>query len=130
MNSSPISAAENLARYIFSKHHFSRDNGVVKYGAFLPATNGETSVFRISGIPESEVWQIGRSIMAPLRDRPLLGRADIPASGVIPEGLTLLADTGSHRLHANIVGWLSGKSEQKLIATKLAGRATLHLLSN
>lgn len=130
MNSSPISAAENLARYIFSKHHFSRDRGVVKYGAFLPATNGETSVFRISGISESEVWQIGISIVAPLRARPLLGRADILASGVITGGLTLLADTKSHRLHANIGGWPGGKSERQLIAIKLAGRATLHLLSS
>jgi len=43
---------ENLARYIFSKSHFSRQSHHVKSEAYMPS-RGQVSVFRIDELTES-----------------------------------------------------------------------------
>ncbi len=44
-----VAASERIAGYILSKRHFSTSNRTVKYGAYFPAPNGETSVSRLLG---------------------------------------------------------------------------------
>lgn len=117
---------ENLARYILHKSLFSILHKRVKYGAFLPAPNGETSVFRISNLSDNEVWDIGDKEVAQKRGMLVLGRADILAFHVLQRRLRIIPDDNPPR-HANIVGWPEEKSEQKLIAMELAENAQLYL---
>lgn len=123
----PVSPEENLTRYIFSKDHFSPQKGIVKYGAFLPDRNGETSVFRTSNLDDVTVWQIGRLIVAPGHQSPLRARADIVTQSVLEEGLRVAPDPPLHPRHANIIGWSSDGSKHRLVALKLADKASLFL---
>lgn len=126
LNLEQVSPDENLSRYILQKNHFSILHQRVKYAVFLPAPNGETSVFRISNLSDNEIWEIGDNEVAQKRGGPLLGRADISAFHVLDKNLKVIPDNNPPR-HANIVGWPEEKSEQKLIAIELAERAQLHL---
>ena len=67
-----VAASEQIARYILSKRYFSTKNRTVKYGAYLPAPDGETSVYRISGLSEEEIWEIGQEYVAKPSRRTLL----------------------------------------------------------
>src|SRR5258706_8946608 len=48
---------ESLARFIFSKKHFSRDHNYVKHGAFEPDKKLEASVSRTIGLSEDQIWK-------------------------------------------------------------------------
>ncbi|MEW5816560.1 MAG: hypothetical protein AB1798_14350 [Spirochaetota bacterium] len=121
-----VNPEEYLARYILHKSQFSAINQRVKYSAFLPAPNEETSVFRISNLSDSEIWRIGDREVAQKRGLPLLGRADISAFKVLSKNLKIIPDNTPPR-HANIVGWPEEKSERMSIALELAENAQLHL---
>lgn len=121
-----IRPEEPLSRFILSKSHFSKENQRVKYGAFLPASSGETSVFRTSELSDSQIWNLGDIYVAQQRKMPALGRGDILSSVIFERGLKITADNNPPR-HANIIGWPEEKSKQKLIAIELAANATLHL---
>lgn len=121
-----VAPDENLSRFILNKNHFSILHKRVKYAAFLPATNGETSVFRTSKLTDKEIWATGDKEVAQKRNKSLLGRADISAVHAFNNKLKVIPDDTPPR-HANITGWPYEKSEQKLIAMELAGEASLHL---
>lgn len=121
-----ISEEEPICRYLFQSNHYSALNGRVKYSAFLPL-NGETSVFRIKNLTEEEVWEIGKTEVADRRNQPLKARGDVIASSIYIEGLSLEPETSLHQLHANMINWPEVKSEQILIATKIAESAKLHI---
>ena len=99
----------------------------MKYGAYLPAPNGETSVYRISNIPEKEIWDIGREYVAEPSKRTLYARGDTTAALITKTGLEIVPETTSHPLHANIVNWPTEKHEQKMVAVEIANEATLVL---
>lgn len=124
-----INPKEYLARYLFHKNQFSAINRRVKYVAFMPAPNGETSVFRISNLSDNEIWKIGDTDVAQKRGLFLLGRADISAFHVFDKSLKVVPDNNPPQ-HANIIGWPKEKSEQKLIAMELAESAQLHMRQN
>lgn len=126
LNLEQVSPEENLTRYILQKSHFSILHKKVKYAAFMPLPHGETSVFRISNLSDSEIWKIGDIEVAQKRGGPLLGRADISVFQVLNKNLKVVPDNIPPR-HANIIGWPEEKSEQKLIAMELAENAQLHL---
>ncbi|MEW6416654.1 MAG: hypothetical protein AB1480_00830 [Nitrospirota bacterium] len=126
MNLEQVSPEETLTRYILHINHFSSLYRRVKYVVFMPAPNGETSVFRISHLSDNEIWGIGDREVAQKRSRPLLGRADIAAFHILSNKLKIAPDNNPPR-HANIIGWPREKSEQKLIAMELAENAQLHL---
>jgi len=126
LNLEQVSSEENLTRYILHTNHFSILHKRVKYAAFMPAPNGETSVFRISNLSDNEIWGIGDREVAQKRSQPLLGRADILALHILSNKLKIAPDNNPPR-HANIIGWPREKSEQKLIAMELADNAQLHL---
>lgn len=98
----------------------------VRYNAFMPTSNGDVSVFCILGLVESKIWEMGDIQVARRRGKPLLGRADILVLNVINSNLQIDPDNKPPR-HANIIGWPEEKSEQKLIALKMAANAQLHL---
>ena len=126
MESDQVSPEEKLTRYILHKNHFSILHQRVKYAAFLPAPNGETSVFRVSGLEATTIWEIGDKEVAMRRGTPVLGRADILAAHVFSRKLKIVPDDNPPR-HANITGWSEEKSERKLIAMELAEDARLYL---
>jgi hypothetical protein len=122
----PVALSEILSRFVLKKDWYRSPDNSVKYAAFLPnPKNGETSVFRISGISDKEVWDIDNREVAKDPKRPILGRADISASNAVAKGLEILPSEPPER-HANIVGWPGEKSEQKLIALELAAEAHFH----
>jgi hypothetical protein len=126
MRAEHVIPEEILSRFILNKNHFSVQNQRVKYAAFLPAPNGETSVFRTSQMTDSEIWAVGDKEVSQKRNKPLLGRADVSAVHAYDNKLKVIPDDTPPR-HANITGWPDEKSEQKLIALELAKKAQLHL---
>lgn len=121
-----ISPTETLSRFILQKNWYRPSNNSVKHAAFMPnPNNGETSVFRISGITNEEIWDIGDREVAPKIGKPILGRADINASNVTATGLKVIPNEPPER-HADIVDWPSERSEQKMIALELAAEAQFY----
>lgn len=123
--SSEIIISENLSRFIFSRNHIRSSNNTVKYAAFLPHINSETSVFIISGLTDDRIWNIGVEVEEK-RTQSLKGRADINSTSVIENGLKIVLQEPPPR-HANITNWPSEKSKQKEIALKLASESRLYL---
>ena len=123
-------ASENpddiLSRYLLSKSQFSPENKRVKYSAFMPAPNRETSVFIITDLQEREIWDLGENHVASPLSKKLYGRADIYANHVKENDLDVRVDDNPHR-HANIINWPNETSEQKIIAMQLASKAELIL---
>lgn len=118
-----VAISETLSRFILQREWYRPSDNSVKFAAFLPnPKNGETSVFRITGISDKEIWHIGDREVAKDPNRSILGRADISASNVVEKGLEILPREPPER-HANIVGWPGEKSKQKLIALELAAEA-------
>jgi hypothetical protein len=101
---------EPLTRYISSRFHIGKDGGV-KYNLFMPK-NGETSVIRISGMSEPEIWKD-----ADARRQGVFARADIDSSLIVFAELKLMPDSIRH---ANIRNWPPTDSEVKLKAMQLA----------
>lgn len=122
---SSIDPLEILSRFILQTNWFSSSENRVKYAAFLPDKNAETSVFRTSGITNNEIWDIGNFEVSIKRGKPILGRADIRANNVIARDLKVVSKEPPLR-HANIIGWPDERSKQKLIAIELASESNLH----
>jgi hypothetical protein len=80
------------------------------------------------------VWFVGDEYVAKPRGRKLKARADIVTDAVMSAGLGMMgahllvvAETSTHPLHANIVGWPQDESAIQMLAVELANRAALHL---
>jgi len=72
MNSSEIFISELLSRFVFHHSHIKFSDSTVRHAAFLPK-DGQTSVFRVSGITVSSIWDIGNNEVAFKRKLPLVG---------------------------------------------------------
>ncbi len=115
-----IFLSEKIARYLFQKGHFTPSTGRVKYGAFMPDSEIETSVSRTDNLSCNEIWEIGKNV-AGKRVPTLKGRVDLIAWDVYDARLEVVPDPKEENpRHANIVGWPKLKDEQILRATKLA----------
>jgi len=80
-------------------------------------------VTRHAALNEGEIWDRGEGV-ARTREIPLLGRADVAAQAVRGAGLDAVpAPQADNPEHANIVGWPSGKPNQKHQAQLLAKEA-------
>jgi hypothetical protein len=120
------SEQEPLARYLFSRSHYSPKYGKVKPGAFLPR-DGATSVFNVAGLSSvEEIWEIATEFVGRRGNRNLHGHAEIDSGAVLEAGLSLEVDNDPPR-HANIVDWPEEKAERKARALKLASAAILWL---
>ena len=113
---------KTLARYIYTRSQFRASDHTVKYSAFIPPEDRRLSVFRIAGLQDVEIWEIGER----LRSQTLLARADIEPALVKTIGLGIEADEVPPR-HANIIGWPEEESAIKLKAMELAKEAELQL---
>ena len=117
---------ESIVRYIFDSKHFHKPKNAVKPDAFLPHGNPlETSVFRVDGLIDEDIWHIGSSI-AQKRERSLKARANFEARAISGTPLRFDPNDDPPR-HANIVGWPQEKSDQLQLALEIAEKATLQL---
>jgi len=124
-----VNPKEPLSRYLMSRRHFWREKKAVKPVAFLPRDdNLRLSVFRIDGLTEGEIWEIGEEVVARPAHRNLHGRGDITASIVQTQGLHIDPDNNPRR-HADITWWPEDKPKRLEIAQELAASATLILRS-
>ena len=75
-----ISPDEKLTYFINSKSGFARTKKEVKARAFVPTKESpnELSVYRISSLTESQVWEIGRTYVE--RKIKIKARADFSVS--------------------------------------------------
>lgn len=125
MTRGPVDLGEVLSRFLTQPgNHFVPTTGRVRYAAFLPNKGLQTSVYRISGLTDEDVWSLGDLFVAgPLGTR-IAARADIEVTIVVNCGLAVDPDGVPHPGHANIVGWPELRSAQKLVAIKLAEAAS------
>lgn len=121
-----INPQETLARFVLSRSHYSPQNNRVKYNAFMPNRVGELSVFRIQGLLEEQIWEVGQRYVSGPQDKTLHGRGDVVASVMIEKNLSIIPDDDPPG-HANVVDWPAEKSECKLVAMEIAQRAELKL---
>lgn len=118
---------ETTARYLFERGHFSPENSRVRPRALEPARQDhKTSVYRIVGLPEREVWRLGERHVEPARGKPILARADLSVAAIHSIGLVLEPHEPPVR-HANIAGWPGEKDVWKSKAQELAALAQLKL---
>ena len=120
---------EPLARYIFDKKHFSKENKRIKRQAFMPPKGKKTvSVIRHTNCAEACILKIGEKIGV-ARKRKLEAVGSLLTKDVLSTSyLKVEADTGGshHRRHANIV--FSGDyvdAEKRQVAQDLAKKASL-----
>lgn len=117
---------EKLARFVYSSSHIRNSNNSIRYTAFLPnPLDNQSSVFRISGILEPEIWNLADLYVTPNQSSTLKGRADINSENILKTGLRIMPKEPPYR-HANIFNWTADKSKNKLIALELEKLAVLH----
>ena len=127
-----IPPGEKLTRFIRYNRDFAEPN-TVRHQVFLPhKKKTDISVFRISQLPDSEVWRIGLEHVQ-TDELPVLARADLSVSDVYDNNLEVIPDPQSHEAHANITGFPVEREENKTedrklrrsIARKLANASKL-----
>ncbi len=118
-----VADRELLARFIFFESYFDTKKQRIKHNAFMPDQDLETSVSRIDALDEQQVWMIGVDV-ASESGRRLCARGDLSTEIVRKHRLNVVSQEPPPR-HANIVGWPTEKSEQKLLAKELAASASL-----
>lgn len=122
-------ADEVTTRYLNQEGHFVPSTGRVKPRAFHPARNDhKTSVFRISGLSERQIWLIGDIYVEAVVGRKILARAEVSVAHVHSLELRVEPDEPPPR-HANITGWAAEKDRWMSKAQELAALATLRLPS-
>lgn len=130
--SQTILADEKISRFIFSSDHFKvkEDGKHVLYGAFLPREKTKTaSVYRISSLNESEIWEIDTKYVSGMRTdkKASKARADVLAKIILENGLSLIPLSAPHPRHADISNYPGEKGQIKLIAIKIAEASKLVL---
>ncbi len=119
-----VSRDETVSKYQLEKDDLRQD-GTLRYKALLPGRDGKRSVFRICGLTELEIWDLGLEKVAMIRCLPLLGRFDLKAALVYDQKLNILPDEDPRSRHADIVGWPAEKDKTRSIAQVLAAEAVI-----
>ena len=82
---------ETLTRFIYFSKYIRNSNNTLKYTAFLPnPKDNQTSIFRVSGLCESEIWNIADCDVTPKQTNTIKGRADINSDDFISTQLKLI----------------------------------------
>lgn len=118
---------EVTSRYLRHSNQYAASNGRVKPHALHPApADHKTSVFRVQGLIESEIWSLGDAHVRDPSGSELRARAELLVSQIVDVGLQVEPEEPPQR-HANIVGWPLEKREWMSKAQGLAAVATLRL---
>lgn len=126
-----VADEEVLGRFCGSSSWFARETKRVKYPAFLPAPDDDTSVYRVTGMTPEAIWEHATAHFVNAEKQPYShhGAALVEACHVRSAGIDAIAHEGPPR-HANLRGWpldqdpVLQKSRRKEIATRIADRAT------
>lgn len=139
MSHSPLGAIEVelndpgdiLARFLLQKSHFKRSENRPTPEAFMPPTDLKLSVYVVTDLSDTAVWDLGRGVLSQHPQPRLYGRADVTVGAVHDQKLKAFRDDDPPR-HVNVVGWPSYSDRKDLlksIAQELASGASLTLLS-
>lgn len=96
-----VSAFERLARFLRQSSYVAKSNGRIKYNAFLPAPDHDTSVFRVDGLNANDIETLAKEHV---KERSKNGAAMFTASLVNKAKLVIQSKEPPPR-HANIRGW-------------------------
>lgn len=120
-----VTPAEPLARFVLTRSHINWEDSArprLRPEAFMPHPRNELSVFRIEGLDQNNVREIGEDV-ATRRGKTLIGRGEVTAGNIQSIGLRVEPKEPPPR-HADILGWpaLSGtpKGGQKPAETHRA----------
>ena len=119
-----------LARFLLKKNHFKRTENRPTPEAFMPPPDLKLSVYKITNIPQDEIWMLGRTVLEQHPQPRLYGRADVRVGAVHDQKLKAIQDDNPPR-HVNVIGWPSyadGKDLMKSLAQQLARSAKLDML--
>ena len=122
----PIVNNERITRYINEQGKIRPSTGKAGYNAFMPPKNLRLSIYRTETLGDGEVWAIADEFVS-TAEKPVIARADLPASSYLSKALTIEPDGVPHPRHSNAVGWLTDHSAQKVIALQLAESAALFM---
>jgi hypothetical protein len=130
-----VNRSEEICRFLVEPRLFKETSKQVSGQAFKPKTPRDpgtlyrTSVYRIDGCPQEEIWSIAEERVTKQRSdgRKVLARADIKASSVFTLDLQLEPTPTPHVRHADIVGWPDQPEKRLEKANQLALRAQLVL---
>jgi hypothetical protein len=118
---------EVTSRYLRHSNQYAPSNGRVKPHALHPApADHKTSVFRVQGFIESEIWSLGDEHILNPSGSELRARAELLVAQILGVDLQVEPQEPPQR-HANIGGWPAEKDEWMLKAQELAAVATLRL---
>ena len=127
-----VPPGEKLTRFIRYNGHFRSHTNTVRFEAFLPRNDQtEVSAFRISGLSDIEVWEIGWNHVEQ-GGGTIKARADFFACDVCKSGLQVIADGQGHERHVSIkpfpiVQSTVDRRKRQDIARKLAKASTLEI---
>lgn len=94
-----MEANETIARFVRSSSWVAKSKGRIKYPAFLPAPDNDTSVFRTKDLLGEALWKIACDEVGPCH-----GAALVVVAVVRENRLDVVAHEPPLR-HANIRGW-------------------------
>lgn len=124
-----LSSSDRLARFLTSSGFYAKTDNRVKYRAFLPAPNGQLSVFFTERTEESI---LRKTALEHVHSK----RPDVNIHGY---ALNNVKDYRIHKLsviksepppnHINIESWPTEKDEQIFIAQEIAEEAILKLFN-
>jgi hypothetical protein len=119
--------SEITSRYLRQTNHYAPSIGRVKPRAFHPSPkDGKTSIFRVQGLTEFEIWALGDEHIDLPFGGTLLALAEVSVEQITGLGLHVESAEPPPR-HANIMDWPAGKDELMSKAQELAALATLRL---
>ena len=123
--------AQRLNRFLLQSNWFSVAQNRVTARAFMPPPDRQLSTFLTSGVSESEIWSLGKTVLSehPRPDASLYGRGDLTIAALTELKLKAFRDDMPHR-HTCVVGWPdpTDKDREKILAQELARAAELVLL--
>lgn len=118
---------EITSRYLRQSGHYTPSTDRVKWQAFRPTLDDhKTSVFRVQGLTQCEIWHLGDEDIAGQLGHEILALAELSVEQIMDINLRVEPDEPPPR-HANIIGWPAAKNEWMSRAQELAAVATLRL---
>jgi hypothetical protein len=119
---------EPLSRFVLSKRLLKQSRSRVSPQVFAPSTKTKiTSIYRILGCSEEEIWAIGDRYVTDLHPehKPVLARADLEAEKVTKIGLKIIPCPRPHPRHADVTEWPQEEHLALMKATALANSSVL-----
>ena len=120
-----VEPQEVIAHFLFKRKAFYQEGGVKWQNLQPSGRTGDKSAYRIDGLDDADVKNLGRTKVLPLRKdvKELFGEVRWEASKIIGMGLTLNPDNKPWCRHTNIAGWPDSREERKSYAQLLAAKA-------